>query len=77
MIGLEAQNETHIISDAAKDLIKGLIVPTGRKHLPIHHIKRHIFFQSVKWADIELAKVKMPERLRLRLKIRICLCQRF
>ena len=48
------------LSDEAKSLIRGLIVANGKKRLSIHKIKKHEFFGSINWTDIEKLKIRMP-----------------
>ena len=54
-------SRTFEISDAAKDLIRGLVLPSSKKRMPIHKIKQHDFFKDLKWADVEKSRIKMPE----------------
>ena len=49
------------LSDAAKKLIRGLIVPNGKKRLNIHKIKNHEFFAKIKWDQVEKVKLPMPK----------------
>ena len=48
------------LSDSAKKLIRGLVVPSAKKRLAIDKIKKHKFFSGIVWADVESGKCKVP-----------------
>ena len=51
------------VSEAAKQLIRSLIVPEARKRLPIDKIKSLKFFAGIKWSDVEQGRCKVPRVL--------------
>eukprot|EP00347_Sterkiella_histriomuscorum_P010575 403375751 len=56
-------SEYHVpmqLSPECRDLLQRLIVANPEQRLPLKHIKKHPFFKSVDWKQIEDGKLKMP-----------------
>ena len=51
------------LSEAAKKLIRSLIVANSKKRLSIDKIKQQKFFAGIKWSDVEFGRCKVPRVL--------------
>ena len=53
-------SDEHAISNEAKDLIRQLIVADGDKRITIAKMKKHAFFDGLRWDQAEQGLLKMP-----------------